>query len=797
LYAADITYGTNSEFGFDYLRDNMVINSRERVQRKRFFGIVDEVDSILIDEARTPLIISGAGEQSTSLYVDINAIIPTLIEAVHYEKDEKEKHVTLTEDGVEKVEGILQTRKLLVSPHMFDPENSVILHHVNQALRYHVLFHRDVEYVVEPNGEVIIVDEFTGRKMVGRRYSDGLHQAIEAKEGVRVRNENQTLATITIQNYYRLYEKLAGMTGTAKTEEDEFTEIYGLTVVEIPTNQKMVRSDHPDLVYATQDGKYRAIAAEAAVAVEKGQPVLIGTVSVEVSEIISRYLTEKSIKHAVLNAKYHEKEAEIIAGAGQKGAVTVATNMAGRGTDIKLGDGVAGYGGLYIMGSERHESRRIDNQLRGRSGRQGDPGQSRFFISLEDDLMRIFGSDRVKSLMTRMGMTDEMPLEHGMLSKSIENAQKKVESHNFEIRKHVLKYDDIMEKQRRVIYTERDRILEGQIITDMLYDMVKNLVWHRLDRYVVEGTKPVEWDLAGLFESLESVFPLDEDISPEEFTHKTGIKREQIAQRLIDNAWKHYQAKELYILAAAKKKAEFEAGSAEVAEAASASWEPDSRNNLMRQIERYWALKMIDRHWIRHLYSLDSLRDGIGLQGYGQRDPLVEYTRESFFMFQNMRDSMRSDVLRNMFATFFNDPETITPPKQEESDYKPKSVIAPNPDQPTGVSDSPRAIQQQLGPEGGAAPQQRPSAQSYRQRAAETATQRADAQRQAAEARAAKEAEAKSNGSSNGNGTAPTAPPKQMPLLATPTPGRNDPCWCGSGKKYKACHYPEPAPVEA
>ncbi|MCG3152439.1 MAG: Protein translocase subunit SecA 1 [bacterium] len=783
LYLKDICYGTNSEFGFDYLRDNMVISARERVQRERWFAIVDEVDSILVDEARTPLIISGAGEHSNALYEQINEIIPGLAEGVHYEKDEKEKHVMLTEEGVEKVEVILRNRGLLVSPHMYDPENSILLHHVNQALRSHVLFLRDREYVVEGD-EVIIVDEFTGRKMFGRRYSDGLHQAIEAKEKVRVKNENQTLATITIQNYYRLYQKLAGMTGTAKTEEEEFVQIYGLSVVEIPTNVPVTRKDHPDLVYATQMGKYRAIVEETAECHKRGQPVLIGTVSVAVSELIAELLSKKNVPHNVLNAKHHEREAEIIQHAGEKGAVTVATNMAGRGTDIKLTPEVKALGGLVILGSERHESRRIDNQLRGRSGRQGDPGESRFFISLEDDLMRIFGSERVKSLMTSMGMSDEAPLEHSMLTKAIENAQKKVEAHNFEIRKHVLKYDDIMEKQRNVIYNERDRILRGDVITDMIEDMLELIIDARMDRYAIEGTKPVEWELETLLESVKAVLPIPQELTAKDLEFP---KRAQVKARLLQLAKEAYAAKEAQILEAATVRAEAEGLSDEEA---AALMGPEHPQNLMRQIERYWTLRMIDRHWIRHLYALDSLRDGIGLQGYGQRDPLVEYTRESYVQFQVMRDSMRADILRSIFATHFQLPQQPQALRQQrlsapiaaeagvpdlehqQSSYKVRTVSGPVDGGPTGAG----AVAGKSG--NGASPVRQQvftGGASYRARAqaksAPTPTQPVAADD------AADDAE--------------ESPEVRETHRASNAPGRNDPCWCGSGKKYKACHYPQ------
>lgn len=656
LYDCDIVYGTNSEFGFDYLRDNMVVRSEDRVQRELFYAIVDEVDSILIDEARTPLIISGAAEISTEFYQQANAIVKRLKKSTpilsdedsaelslptrqkytegdaDYDVDEKDRNVVLTQPGIEKVEQLLNVDNL------YDPENTMLAHHINQALRANAIFKRDVDYVVK-EGQVIIVDEFTGRMMYGRRYSDGLHQAIEAKENVRVEGENQTLASITIQNYYRLYDKLAGMTGTAKTEEEEFKNIYSMDVVVVPTNRPMIRDDHGDYIYKTREGKINAVVKDIKARNKIGQPILVGTISVEASEELSQMLRRKDVPHNVLNAKQHEKEAEIIIGAGQPGAVTIATNMAGRGTDIKLGEGVVDIGGLYVLGTERHESRRIDNQLRGRSGRQGDPGESRFYVSLEDDLMRIFGGDRVRGIMERLGMDDETPIEHPLISRSIENAQKKVENHHFEIRKHVLKYDDVMERQRNVIYVERNKILDGKDMREEVMGYIQSIADHRVSMYCNEHISRSDWDFEALLQDIRACFPVG-NLTVDDF--KQFRKPEEITDFLAVRGKKYYEIKE-----------------AEVS------------YDIVRALERYIGLRVIDELWIRHLYALDALRDGIGLRAYGQMDPLVAYTKESFDMYQDMWDQIRQTVVRAVFSAR---PQTQPVPQEKESMYKISSM---------------------------------------------------------------------------------------------------------------------------
>jgi preprotein translocase subunit SecA len=657
LYDCDIVYGTNSEFGFDYLRDNMVVRADDRVQRELFYAIVDEVDSILIDEARTPLIISGAAEISTEFYQQANSIVKRLKKSTpivseedsnemslptrqkytegdgDYDVDEKDRNVVLTQPGIEKVEQLLNVDNL------YDPENTMLAHHINQALRANAVFKKDVDYVVK-EGQVIIVDEFTGRMMYGRRYSDGLHQAIEAKENVRVEGENQTLASITIQNYYRLYDKLAGMTGTAKTEEEEFKNIYSMDVVVVPTNKPMIRDDHGDLIYKTRPGKLNAVVKDIQTRNKAGQPILVGTISVEASEELSQMLRRKDVPHNVLNAKQHEKEAEIIKGAGQMGAVTIATNMAGRGTDIKLGEGVVDLGGLYVLGTERHESRRIDNQLRGRSGRQGDPGESRFFVSLEDDLMRIFGGDRVKSIMERLGMDDETPIEHSLISRSIENAQKKVENHHFEIRKHVLKYDDVMERQRNVIYVERNKIINGKDMREEVMGYIERIADHRVSIYCNEHIGRSDWDFEALLQDIRTCFPVG-NITVDDF--KQFRKPEEITEFLAVRGKKYYEIKE-----------------AEVG------------YDIVRALERYIGLRVVDELWIRHLYALDALRDGIGLRAYGQMDPLVAYTKESFDMYQDMWDQIRQTVVRAVFSARPQGPPPA--PQEKESMYKIKSM---------------------------------------------------------------------------------------------------------------------------
>lgn len=666
-YAADITYGTNNEFGFDYLRDNMVIYKEEMVQRHLNYAIVDEVDSILIDEARTPLIISGVGEKSTDLYKRADTFVRTLKNEEDYTIDEKARAVSLTEKGVEKAERFFNLANLA------DLENIEISHNINQALKAHAIMKRDKDYVVK-DGEVIIVDEFTGRLMFGRRYSEGLHQAIEAKEGVKVERESKTLATITFQNYFRMYDKLAGMTGTAQTEEQEFRAIYGLDVVVIPTNKEMIRIDHPDVIYKTEEAKFKAVVEDIVEHHKKGQPVLVGTITIEKSEKLSNMLKKVGIKHQVLNAKYHEKEAEIIAQAGRKGAVTIATNMAGRGTDIILGgnpeflakkkmveEGYApdviseasGYGplnseelikareryqellneikketekeheevvklgGLYIIGTERHESRRIDNQLRGRSGRQGDPGESRFYISLEDDLMRLFGSERIKNMMNSLGIEDDQPIEHKILTKQIEQAQKKVEGINFDVRKNVLEYDDVMNKQREIIYKERRKVLEGEDLRQYILDMAKDIISRNVEIYTAGSKYPEEWDIDGLLNHLYDLF-LEKDSVVIDVDYGR-LDKEMLTDIIYEEAVRQYEKKEQQI------------------------------GPQMREIERVVLLKVVDTRWMDHIDEMDQLRQGIGLRAYGQVDPVIEYKKIGFDMFEDLVNSIQEDTVKFLY----------------------------------------------------------------------------------------------------------------------------------------------------
>ncbi|MCF8094145.1 MAG: preprotein translocase subunit SecA [Desulfobacteraceae bacterium] len=669
-YACDITYGTNNEFGFDYLRDNMKFDKESLVQRELNFAIVDEVDSILIDEARTPLIISGPAEKSTHLYYQVNSIVPHLKPEEHYTVDEKAKSVTLTEEGVAKAETLLKVENL------YDHKNIELLHHVNQALKAHALFTRDVDYIVK-EGKVIIVDEFTGRLMPGRRYSEGLHQALEAKEGVNIENENQTLATITFQNFFRMYNKLSGMTGTADTEAAEFKKIYNLDVVIIPTNEPMIREDHPDMIYMTKKEKYDAAIEEIIELNHIGRPVLVGTVSIDVSEYLSDLLKKRGIKHNVLNAKNHEAEAEIIANAGQKGAVTISTNMAGRGTDIVLGESVAELGGLHILGTERHESRRIDNQLRGRAGRQGDPGSSRFYLSLEDDLLRIFGGERISGFMNRMGMGDGEPIEHNMISRAIENAQTKVEGHNFDIRKQLLDFDDVMNQQREVIYQQRQQALSDEnlkpVITEMIREMADSIAW----QYADEKTPADQWDLKGLSESVFSQFNLKLDFDREKLE---GKKPEDLSDLIYDSAMAVYREKEQLI--------------------------PEDE---FRRLERIIMLQTVDTLWKDHLLSMDHLKEGIGLRGYAQQDPLMVYKKEAFSMFQEMIDRIKEETLKILF----------------------RIQIAPS----AGVDDLAQPKEQEM---------------TF----------------------------------SHGDGSADAKKPKKRSAAKI---GRNAPCPCGSGKKYKKC----------
>jgi len=741
-YRADITYGTNNEFGFDYLRDNMRFYREELVQRELHYAIVDEVDSILVDEARTPLIISGPAEESTELYYKIDRIIPKLkraativegklseVEATKegdYIVDEKSKAVALTEAGIASCE------RLLTVDNLYDPNNIDVLHHIQQALRAHALYKRDVDYVVK-DGQVIIVDEFTGRMMPGRRWSDGLHQAVEAKEAVRIERENQTLATITFQNYFRMYDKLAGMTGTAETEAEEFAKIYKLDVVVIPTNRPLTRVNNPDVVYKTEREKFNAVVEDIIERHGRGQPVLVGTISIEKSERLSTLLKKRGVRHEVLNAKYHEREAEIVAQAGRQSAVTIATNMAGRGTDILLGgnpdflskellrkkgldpatapaearqaalvearritepehEKVVATGGLHIVGTERHESRRIDNQLRGRSGRQGDPGSSRFYLSLEDDLLRIFGSQRIQRIMDRLGMEEGEPIEHKLVTRAIATAQKRVENHNFEIRKHLLEYDDVMNKQREIVYGMRRQILDGANQTDTIAEWIEDLVPVTLDSFAGPAVHPEEWDLAGLNEALFQQF----DVRIPASTYQEVTSRDGLNELVLDAVKSRYVDREREL-----------------------------GEELMRALERHEMLIVIDTQWKDHLLSIDHLKEGIGLRGYGQRDPLTEYKKEAFDLFQDMAERVKAAVVERLFKVQV-------------------------------VREAPMAMP--------------------------TLTARADTQESRGEMPSV-------------GGEAPrvaplAAPPRPAPRTATGDKvGRNDPCPCGSGKKYKKCCY--------
>ena len=609
-YSCDITYGTNNEFGFDYLRDNMVSEAAHMVQRPLNYAIVDEVDSILIDEARTPLIISGPGERSTDNYYKLAKIVPHLNAEEDYVIDEKQKTIAPTDSGIAKVE------KMLGVENLYDAENIELNHLLGASLRAHTMMHRDTDYVVK-DGEVVIVDEFTGRLMFGRRYSDGLHQAIEAKEGLKVERESQTLASITFQNYFRMYEKLAGMTGTAKTEEKEFNDIYGLEVYEIPPNKPLARVDMPDLIFKTKAAKYRAVVRDAVERHKKGQPLLIGTTSITQSEELSDMLKRSGVPHSVLNAKHHEQEAEIVAQAGQMGMVTIATNMAGRGTDIQLGEGVPEIGGLAIIGTERHESRRIDNQLRGRAGRQGDPGSSQFFLSLEDDLMRIFGADNISGIMDKLGMEEDEPIEHSLITRSIEKAQKKVEDHNYNIRKYILEYDDVMNQQREVLYEQRRRILGNESLRETIETMIDKIVVESMDTYADEKLYPEEWDYEGLYTHLSQYFLTKEILSPEDMEE---YSRQDLEEKLLDLAHSEYKERENLL-----------------------------GDVLMTQLEKAIMLRVVDRKWMEHLDNMDMLREGIGLRAYGQKNPLVEYKFEAYEMFQNMIESIQEETIMALY----------------------------------------------------------------------------------------------------------------------------------------------------
>ena len=711
-YACDVTYGQNNEFGFDYLRDNMKFNLEDYVQRPHHYAIVDEVDSILIDEARTPLIISGASEESTDTYYVVDRVIPRLKPEEDYTIDEKLRTVSLSEEGVTRVE------KLLGVENLYDPRNILLIHHVNQGLKAHALFKRDVDYVVK-DGEVIIVDEFTGRLMPGRRWSDGLHQAVEAKENVKIESENQTLATITFQNYFRMYKKLAGMTGTADTEAVEFQQIYNLQVTVIPTNRDMIRIDHHDSIYKTEEEKFDAVIEEIKDCHQRGQPVLVGTVSIEKSERVSNLLKKTGVRHYVLNAKNHGREAEIVAQAGRYQAVTISTNMAGRGTDIVLGgnpefmaasetgtrdlkdpnyvealekyrkqclaerEQVLAAGGLHILGTERHESRRIDNQLRGRSGRQGDPGSSRFYLSLEDDLLRIFGADRLKGFMSKIGMEDGMPIEHRWISRAIENAQKKVEAHNFDIRKHLLEYDDVMNKQREVIYHRRRELLGSESLKDDVLDMCDELIENIVGAHIESDATPEEWD----WKALEDAFYRQFKFRPE---FRGNGSAPENTDALIEMA--HERLRKLY-------------------EEREAAFTPP----VMRQIEKIVLLQTLDALWKDHLLAMDHLKEGIGLRGYAQQNPLVEYQKEGFSMFELMMGVMQQDVAEKIFSVQVTRQEEVQQIEQQIEQRRPQQMVM-----------SHGAEREEAG----------------------------------------------------------TTPVKREGDKV----GRNDPCPCGSGKKYKRCH---------
>ncbi len=626
-YSADITYGTNNEFGFDYLRDNLVMNKQNKVQRGFNYAIVDEVDSILIDEARTPLIISGAAESAKALYQIVDTAVKRLKKEEDFTVEEKEKNVQLTEEGILRIEKMLGIENLYDNA---EEKNIEMQNHIKQALKANYLMRKDIDYVVN-EGKVIIVDEFTGRLMFGRRYSEGLHQAIEAKENVKVEKESRTYAQITFQNYFRMYKKLAGMTGTAKTEEEEFIKIYGMDVVVIPTNKELVRTDYPDAIYRTEIGKYNAVVDEIIKRHETGQPVLVGTISIEKSEFISSVLQRKGIPHQVLNAKYHEKEAEIVSQAGQKGMVTIATNMAGRGTDIVLGEGVKDIGGLAIIGTERHESRRIDNQLRGRSGRQGDPGSSQFYISMEDELMRLFGSEKIYGILDKLGMDDSMALENSMLSSSVENAQKKVESRNFDIRKTVLDYDDVLNKQREVIYQQRNMVLEGDSVKESILDMIEKTVESIFNQYSIASEYPEEWNMEGLLEDYSNNIVA---VLPKELTVENLVKleKEEILDLLKNTALEAYEEREQKL-----------------------------GEEVLRDLEKVVLLKNVDSKWMDHLDGMEDLRQGIYLRAYGQRNPLTEYKYESFDMFSGMIEEIRQETVRILFRV-----EVVEKPEEKK-----------------------------------------------------------------------------------------------------------------------------------
>ncbi|MFJ7977635.1 preprotein translocase subunit SecA [Peribacillus sp. NPDC096379] len=665
-YNADITYSTNNELGFDYLRDNMVLYKEQMVQRPLHFSVIDEVDSILIDEARTPLIISGSAQKSAQLYIQANAFVRTLTVEKDYTYDEKTKGVQLTEEGINRSEKAFNIENL------FDINHVVLNHHINQALKAHASMHLDVDYVVQ-EGEIVIVDQFTGRLMKGRRYSDGLHQAIEAKEGLEIQNESMTLATITFQNYFRMYEKLSGMTGTAKTEEEEFRNIYNMNVIVIPTNREIVRDDRADLIYASMDGKFRAVVEEIAKCHTAGQPVLVGTVAIETSEIISKYLSRKGIPHNVLNAKNHGREAEIIAGAGEQGAVTIATNMAGRGTDIKLGEGVKELGGLVVLGTERHESRRIDNQLRGRSGRQGDPGMTQFYLSMEDELMRRFGSDNMKAMMARLGMDDTQPIQSKMVSRAVESAQKRVEGNNFDARKQLLQYDDVLRQQREIIYKQRFDVLDSENLRDIAENMLEASI-HRNVALFAPGTDGENWNYQGLLDYAQGNLFDEGEVTEADLN---GKDEAEVADYMLAKVKEQYDSKEEQL-----------------------------SSEQMREFEKVIVLRAVDSKWMNHIDAMEQLRQGIHLRAYGQIDPLREYQQEGFAMFEEMVMAIEDDVAKYIMKS------------EIRNNLERQEVIK-------GHAVNPKEGSEKV---------------------------------------------------------------KKKPLRKSPEIGRNDPCPCGSGKKYKNCH---------
>jgi len=723
-YDADITYGTNSEFGFDYLRDNMAVALDGVVQRGHSYAIVDEVDSILIDEARTPLIISGEPETAAKIYYDFARVAKSLNAVPHdphqkgehpdadYEYDEKHKTIAPTQSGVAKFERALGIENL------YDPRHSQLVNHMIQALKAQSLYHRDDDYVIQ-DGEVKIVDEFTGRIMEGRRWSEGLHQAVEAKEGVAIQEEHVTLATITLQNYFRLYEKLGGMTGTAKTEEKEFVEIYGLHVVEIPTNVAVARADENDFIFKTEEAKFNAVIDDIVERHEKGQPVLVGTIAVEKSEYLAQLLQRRGIPHNVLNAKEHERESEIIKDAGQPHAVTIATNMAGRGVDIKLGEGIVELGGLYVLGTERHEARRIDNQLRGRSGRQGDPGETRFYLSGQDDLVRLFAGDRIHNIMERFKVPDDQPMEAGILSRQIENAQKKVEEQNFVARKNVLKYDDVLNKQRTVIYEQRRRVLEGQDLSEEVRAWVDEVI-ARIVAHFTENEYAEEWDLEGLVKAMDAIYvqPPEEPITVDELREDVGsLTRETLIEDFTEEAQERYAAKE-----------------------------EELGSELMRELERFIILQVVDTRWREHLENMDYLREGVHLRAMAQKDPLVEYTAEGHIMFEELNAAIREEVVGHLFHAQLEPQDADELQRLQEAQAAEAAGLAYEHEQAAGA----QAIGMAAAGDGGG-----------------------------------NGASVTAGGVFAGGGAVSTM---QRTVSAHDKVGRNDPCWCGSGKKFKKCH---------